>query len=122
MRRLKDSVFKQCDLQDFVLARVLFGKYPSCFNVLTQLCDACLVQFDRGEKSLCVHDVVRTRMKKQLLSISGSSNVLSDSHARVLTCLRNSCCVANTWTPREGVDRHRFIFLSKHSTTFGWCW
>ena len=105
VRRLKDSVFKQCDLQDFVQARVLFGKYPSCFNVLTQLCDACLVQFDRGEKSLCVHDVVRTRMKKQLLSISGSSNVLSDSHARVLTCLRNSCCVANTWTPREGVDR-----------------
>ena len=101
VKRLKESVFRQCDLQDFVNARVLFGKYPSCFNVLTQLTDACLLEFDRSARTLTIHNLVRERMEKQLIHISESSNVQRDSHLRILTCLRNNCCVPDTWIPRD---------------------
>ena len=104
VKRLKESVFRQCDLQDFVNARVLFGKYPSCFNVLTQLTDACLLEFDRNERTLTMHALVQKIMKKQLLSISESSDVTTESHLRILTCLRENCCVPNTWTPRDNID------------------
>jgi WD40 repeat protein len=130
--KLKQGIFRNCDLDDFMRDHKLFGRFPTAFNVLTQLVDACLLTYDRVSQSLCIHTEVRrallerargdwTQRQKDrcaatdlLLAADPAASgggmltgkaAMRAAHSRILRCLRNAVCKPGSmWVPKTNVD------------------
>ena len=141
--KLKQAIFRNCDLEDFMRDHKLFGQFPTAFTVLTQLVDACLIMYDRVSQKICIHEQVRRALLQRMRGdwmqrqrdksfdmnapydgtggrklLAGKAS-LKAAHARILRCLRSHCCKeGSVWVPKdtdfEDVKSYFFSNIRRH--------